>query len=139
MMLRKRPPISEMEEPLVNLTPLIDVVFVVLIIFILIAPMLDVDIIKLAHSSPTEEQSLPSLQESPIVLHVHADNTIWLHKQRIAIQDLYNIMTQERHSHPEAIPQLFHDERASFGTYQAIKNAVEQAGFSELDVMLDPS
>ena len=34
---------SSEDESLLNLTPLIDVVFVVLIIFILIAPMLDVD------------------------------------------------------------------------------------------------
>jgi biopolymer transport protein ExbD len=42
---------AESDEPLINLTPLIDVVFVVLIIFILIAPMLEIDRVKLATSS----------------------------------------------------------------------------------------
>ena len=31
------------EEPVVNLTPLIDVVFVILIMFILVAPLLEAD------------------------------------------------------------------------------------------------
>ncbi|MBM3184115.1 MAG: hypothetical protein FJZ64_02270, partial [Chlamydiae bacterium] len=41
------------EEPLVNLTPLIDVVFVVLISFMLIAPILDIDSLTLAPSGPS--------------------------------------------------------------------------------------
>ena len=36
------------EENLVNLTPLIDVVFVVLILFILIAPMVEADRVQLS-------------------------------------------------------------------------------------------
>ena len=39
---------SDDEEPLINLTPLIDVVFVVLIMFIVIAPMLEVERVELA-------------------------------------------------------------------------------------------
>lgn len=38
------------EEPTVNLTPLIDVVFVILIMFIVIAPLLDLDRIELAQA-----------------------------------------------------------------------------------------
>jgi biopolymer transport protein ExbD len=36
------------------------------------------------------------------------------------------------------IPQLFQDKRACFGTYQQVKNAVENAGFNELEVILKP-
>lgn len=40
----------------VNLTPLIDVVFVVLIMFILVAPLVEIDRIQLAHA--TSEKKL---------------------------------------------------------------------------------
>lgn len=42
---------SALEEPAVNLTPLIDVVFVILIGFIIIAPLLEIDRIDLAEAS----------------------------------------------------------------------------------------
>jgi len=42
---------SPIEEAWINLMPLIDVVFVVLIMFIVIAPMLDIDQIDLAEGT----------------------------------------------------------------------------------------
>jgi hypothetical protein len=39
---------------------------------------------------------------------------------------------------PHKAPQLFNDKKAFFETYQTVKNAVELAGFEELDVILQP-
>ncbi|MBM3198026.1 MAG: biopolymer transporter ExbD [Chlamydiae bacterium] len=130
---------QESDEPLVNLTPLIDVVFVVLIIFILIAPMLDVDKVQLASAPQPNEHTNSTLEESPITLHVREDNSIWFHKKKLSVEQLYPLLIQEKQRHPRVIPQLFHDKRASFGTYQSIKNAMESAGFTELDVILEPN
>lgn len=128
----------EMDEPLVNLTPLIDVVFVVLIIFILIAPMLDTDQVELASSPQTAEHTIKAPEESPIILHVHADNTIWIQKKQISSEQLLPFLIDTKTKYPRAIPQLFHDKKAAFGTYQTIKNALEKAGFTELDIVLNP-
>lgn len=129
---------SEDEEPALNLTPLIDVVFVVLILFILIAPMLEVDKVQLA-AAPSKEQSKSATPEaSPLTLHVHEDNSLWLKSQKISYEQLLPLLKQEKQVRPSQIPQLFHDRRASFGTYQTIKNAMEMAGFEELDVILQP-
>ena len=65
------------DEPLINLTPLIDVVFVVLISFMLIAPILDLDHVELAHRGPSSQKEQPSSQTSPLTIHVKSDNTIW--------------------------------------------------------------
>ena len=45
------------EEPSINMTPLIDVVFVVLVMFIIIAPILNIDRIDLAQGAATVERS----------------------------------------------------------------------------------
>jgi len=39
---------------------------------------------------------------------------------------------------PTQIPQVFHDKNAHFGTYQMVKNAVEEAGFEQMDIILKP-
>ena len=48
----------------VNLTPLIDVVFVVLIMFILVAPLVEIDRIQLAHATSEKKADMTSFQEN---------------------------------------------------------------------------
>lgn len=137
MIRRKR---AQIEEPPVNLTPLIDVVFVILIMFILVAPLLELERVELADGPRIHQESSTSVQEtSPIALHVNRDNSILFNSEKVSLQQLPNLLKQARKKYPTAKPQLFHDRRAYFGTYQSVKNAVEEAGFSQMDIILKPS
>jgi biopolymer transport protein ExbD len=129
------------EEPSVNLTPLIDVVFVILIMFIVIAPLLELDRIQLADAKTlTSSDSAVSVQESSqIAIHVHRDNTVWFLGKTVNIRQLQGILMEAKQKYPGARPQLFQDKEAHFGVYQSIKNAAENAGFDELDIILKPS
>ncbi len=127
-----------LEDPQLNLTPLIDVVLVVLIIFIIIAPMLELDEVQLAGANP-QAADVATVQESPISIHVHEDNTVWFNKRPVTTDQLVLLLRAAHQRYPNTRPQLFHDRRAQFGTYQSVKNAVEIAGFNEIDVVLRPS
>ena len=130
---------DENEGDLLNLTPLIDVVFVVLILFILVAPLLDIDRISLATASEEGKKIKASIEENvPIKLHVFSDNTVWINNTLVPGDQLYTHLKHLKEFSPTAIPQLFHDQEAFFGTYQTVKNALEAAGFEELDVILKP-
>ncbi len=130
---------SSTDEASPNLTPLIDVVFVVLIMFIIIAPMLEVDKVSLAAAAPHEVKKAVNIQESsPITIHVRADNTILLNSLKVQPDELVLLLKNAKRQNPNKIPQLFHDKKAYFGTYQLVKNAVEISGFDELDVILQP-
>lgn len=120
-----------------NLTPLIDVVFVVLIMFILIAPMLEIDKVKLA-AGPANNQT-EAVNPGTLLIHVQQDNTVMINKRKVALENLRPILKALYAKDPKLTPQLYQDERARFGTYQTVKNAVEEAGFSQLDVILDSS
>ena len=127
------------EEAHVNLTPLIDVVFVVLIIFIIIAPMLELDRVQLASSARKEQRDTAVAPEnSPIAIHVRADNSIWLNSRAVSPKELLGLLKEAHDKYPLKIPQLFHDRKAYFESYQTVKNAVECAGFEQLDVILQP-
>lgn len=129
----------EVDEPLINLTPLIDVVFVILIGFIIIAPILDRDRVELAgRPADPERLSDRSRVESPIQIKVLADNSIWLKGQQLDAFTLQRALLALRKAHPRSEPVLVHDRRASFGTYQEVKTACERAGFGNLDVILKP-
>lgn len=128
------------EEPTVNLTPLIDVVFVILIMFIVVAPLLELDRVELAYASSAPSDKSMSVQEtSPISIHVRGDNTVWMNGHQVGIGQLTQNLSQAKQRYPHARPQLFHDRKAHFGTYQSVKNAVEAAGFQQMDVILNPA
>lgn len=123
------------EEPLINLTPLIDVVFVVLIAFMIIVPMVNVQDISLAQGG---NNLLPCSTTSPFALTVRSDNTLWLNGQEVSLQELPHHLQRARREYPHATPQLIHDRRAQFGTYQTLKIAFENAGFEHLDLIVEP-
>lgn len=125
------------DDSLLNLTPLIDVVFVLLITFILIAPILKFDRIELAPSAQKEE-ALPIQTRTSITIRVFDDNTITINNRAITDKDLMATLLSLKKNYPKEVPTLFHDKAATFGTYQMVKNAVELAGFEEMDIFLKP-
>ncbi|MDR2540098.1 MAG: biopolymer transporter ExbD [Chlamydiales bacterium] len=124
------------EENLVNLTPLIDVVFVVLILFILIAPMVEADRVQL--SSFSSELTYPVHENAVATIYVHEDNSIWLNQLRVPESQLIHYLKDLYQKQGNIPLQLFHDKRAQFGIYQSVKNAAELAGFEQLDVIVKP-
>ena len=126
------------DEPLINITPLIDVVFVILIAFIVIAPLLEMDRVELA--SGAHNGSTTHIQDaSQIQIHVYKDNTIALNSQKVSAKALPKLLRDAKTRFPKMRPQLFHDKEAHFGTYQSVKTSLEAAGFQEVDVVLSPS
>jgi len=122
------------DDSLIDLTPLIDVVFVVLIAFILVAPLLEVDHVDLAPSSVNSEKEISN--KSSLAVYVRKDNSIWLNKQCVTLDELLFQLRQRRKLFANEVPQLFHDSEAHFGMYQKVKNAFEVAGFEKMDVIL---
>ena len=138
--MRNRIQLVDPEEPAINLTPLIDVVFVILIMFILVAPLVELDRVNLAEASDAPSQQKMSVQEKgPLSIHVHKDNTVWFQQDKVSIEELGRRLRLAKKNHPQGRPQLFHDKQGHFGTYQAVKNAVESAGFEQMDVILKPN
>ncbi len=120
----------------INLTPMIDVLLVTLILFILIAPLIDLDHVQLAPKGTQTDEFASVNPNRPLKIFVHKDDTIWLGKHLLSLEALEATLNELGKVHPNEIPELYCDEKASFGTYQRIKNAVEEAGFEQLDVIL---
>ncbi|MBT3393958.1 MAG: biopolymer transporter ExbD [Waddliaceae bacterium] len=130
----------ELDEVGVNLTPLIDVVFVVLIMFIVVAPILELDRVLLATGNKGPTTHPLTLQEkSSLTIHVHNDDTIWFNERLVDIPQLTLCLKEARALNPGGRLQLMHDKRAMFGTYQSVKNVAEAVGFEEMDVILKPT
>lgn len=123
------------DDGLINLTPLIDVVFVILISFILLAPMLEMEKVSLAEGLPGKE----SLTSNGIAIILTENNSILLNRKKVSLSDLPAELRILKKSYPKEPLRFFPDRRAQFGSYQEIKNIAESLGFEEMDVVLTPT
>jgi biopolymer transport protein ExbD len=122
-------------DPVVNLTPLIDVVFVVLIVFILVAPMISVDKLTLA---PKKRASSAVIDENKeLTLRLHKDGTLSVAKKIVPRSQW--LTTLKAHQTPDKRALLLCDKTVTFGTYQALKDTLEEAGFEKLDIAVSPA
>lgn len=135
-MRRKRLSLEPLEEPSINLTPLIDIVFVILISFMLLAPLLDIESIDLAASSPAAEKE--QVSQHPFAISIRKDGSLWLRGKKVELPTLQTLLVAEKKSHPDLVPQLAPDKDSPFGIYQEVKNVIESAGCSEMELLLRP-
>ena len=72
-------------------------------------------------------------------MHVRQDNTIWYKNKQLNLTQLTYQLKAAKKDHPKAVPQLYHDKKGHFGTYQGVKNALGEAGFEQVDIILKPN
>ena len=121
---------------LINLTPLLDVLFVILIMFMLIAPLMEIDRIALAPGNHLDKHHPALTPSSHIKIYIQRDNTIWIGNEKIPYESLSLKLSSLKLQFPSDKPQLFLDDGAHFGLYQRIKNCMENLQFESLDIFL---
>lgn len=123
------------DHPDVNLTPLIDIVFVILMAFMISMPLIRLDTIALAPGS-SEKTALNKEESSPITIKVFADQTITLNECPLTMQELQKQLLLLYARNPKNIPLLLQDGDTPFKLYQEVKTSIESAGFHELHIAL---
>jgi biopolymer transport protein ExbD len=121
------------EDALINLTPLIDVVFVLLITFMLLAPLLNVDHVELAKSGILSQTDL---KNGPFAITLRSDNSILFQGKFVNFEQLKAAIHEQKLRFPGEFPQLIADKSCHFGLYQDVKNLLEECGFQQMDVLL---
>lgn len=125
------------EEPVINITPLIDVVFVILIAFIIIAPLLqkeDVELAKAGHASTQIVAAAPT----DLQIRVGRNDAIFIQGKEVQKEEVPPLLKALKTRFPSKAPQVFFDKKSSFGTYHFLKDALEISGFQEMEVVLAP-
>ena len=122
------------EDASVNLTPLIDIVFVILMTFMIAVPIVKLDSIALAPGST--QKKLEKEEHTTTVIKVFANHTVTLNDHPLSLKELTSQLALVHQCHPERIPLLLQDGETPFKLYQQVKTAIESAGFHELHVAL---
>lgn len=126
------PQTTESDEPLINLMPLIDVVFVVLIMFIVIAPMVKADQVPLNETKIIEKESD---LKGGVSVKISQDGSILVNQVPVKASELSAVLQSYRQQTHEKSFQLFYDENASYKMFQNAREQGRKAGFEDVQVI----
>ncbi|WP_045224140.1 ExbD/TolR family protein [Methyloterricola oryzae] len=118
---------SEMSE--INVTPLVDVMLVLLVVFIVTAPLLtQVVRVKL----PKTEQTEPSPDQHVAILSVNADGQPVLDDHPVSLESLETELKALQEKDPEVSVQLQADKGAVFDAVAKVMAAAQRSGIGKL-------
>ncbi len=114
--------------PTINVTPLVDVVLVLLIIFMVVTPMMEsgiaLDLPKARHPDP-EPKGM-----DPIAVSVGADGSVLWSGRPVSLEVLSDLLEQQRRVNPGRPVLLQADRKTAFRKVREVFRRCRDAGLS---------
>jgi len=121
----------------INVTPMVDVMLVLLIIFMVVTPMLQhgvsVDLAKV--NSP--EQMPDADKEDVLLVSVTRDGQVYFGSDQISVDNLTNKVKDRLANKPDKRVYVKADMRARFGGVVQVVDAVRAAGVDDLGLLTE--
>ena len=114
----------------INITPLVDVVLVLLLIFMLTAPVLQSGV----EVAIPKTRSVNQLTEERQVITIDKEQNVFLQDKPIAVADLPKRLKVGDHK----VVYVRADERVPFGAFASVMDAIKQAGVTNISIVTQP-
>ncbi len=118
----------------INITPLVDVVLVLLVIFMITAPVLQSGI----EVAVPKTRTVREITEQRMVITIDRDQQLFLGDQPVNIHDLPQKLHQPRADASKQVIYLRADERVPFGAFASVMDAVKQSGITNISIVTQP-
>jgi biopolymer transport protein TolR len=119
----------------INITPLVDVVLVLLLIFMLTAPVLQSGVEVAIPKTRTVNQ----LTEERMVVTIDRQQNVFLQDKPVNVNQLPNLLRTTGKSDPsKKVIYVRADERVPFGAFASVMDAVKQAGITNISIVTQP-
>jgi biopolymer transport protein TolR len=119
----------------INITPLVDVVLVLLLIFMLTAPVLQSGVEVAIPKTRTVNQ----LTEERMVVTIDRQQNVFLQDKPVNVNELPILLRTTGKGDPaKRIIYLRADERVPFGAFASVMDAVKQAGITNISIVTQP-
>jgi biopolymer transport protein ExbD len=125
-------------KPVMNITPLVDVVLVLLIIFMVVTPMLSKQVWLNVPPKPEENQPPPPPDAiPPLVLTVEKDGTTKVNGEAIPREELNARLMRMLNARPDKVVFFDADSSLDYGRALDVMDQVRGGGVETLAVLAD--
>jgi biopolymer transport protein ExbD/biopolymer transport protein TolR len=118
----------------INVTPLVDVVLVLLIIFMITAPVLQSGI----EVAVPKTRTVKEITEQRLVLTIDKGQNVYLGDKQISIHEVSDRLHQQGTDPAHQVIYLRADESVPFGVFASLMDAVKQAGITNVSIVTQP-
>jgi len=118
----------------INITPLVDVVLVLLVIFMLTAPVLQSGI----EVSVPKTKTVKEITEQRQVVTINRDQEVFLGDKPVNLADLPARLARPGVDPAHQVIYVEADERVPFGAFASVMDAVKQAGITNVSIVTQP-
>ncbi len=118
----------------INITPLVDVVLVLLVIFMITAPVLQSGI----EVSVPKTRTVKEITEQRMVVTIDHNQNIFLGDEAINIHELARKLQQSGTDPTHQVIYLRADQTVPFGAFANVMDAVKQAGITNVSIVTQP-
>ena len=118
----------------INITPLVDVVLVLLVIFMLTAPVLQSGI----QVNVPKTRTVREITQQRNVVTVDKDQQVFLNDKPVNLNDLPNLLRAQNIDTVHEVIYLRADEKVPFGVFAEVMDAVKQAGITNVSIVTQP-
>ncbi|HEY2860817.1 MAG TPA: biopolymer transporter ExbD [Terracidiphilus sp.] len=118
----------------INITPLVDVVLVLLVIFMITAPVLQSGI----EVAVPKTRTVKEITEQRLVVTIDRDQQVFLGDSPVNIHDLGQKLHDSSNGDAKQVIYLRADERVPFGAFASVMDAVKQAGITNISIVTQP-
>ena len=118
----------------INITPLVDVVLVLLVIFMITAPVLQSGI----EVAIPKTRTVREITEQRVVVTIDRDQQVFLGDKPVNVHELGQRLQQSMGPTTKKIIYLRADERVPFGAFASVMDAVKQAGITNISIVTRP-
>lgn len=122
------------EEGGIDLTPMLDVVFIMLIFFIVTASFIKETGIEVDRPDAT---TYDNKHKSTILVAITAENEVWINKSKVDPRLVRNRLEQLRAENPKGGAVIQADNKASIETLAEVVIAARELGISDVAVSTD--
>ena len=124
----------------INVTPMVDIMLVLLIIFMVITPLLQSGVsVALPKEMKNPEEDPAIIKESSFVVAITAENEYYVGKDKVEITDLRDEINRvmENKRPEERIVYIKSDVNANYGSVVEVINTIRQAGIDQIGLVAD--
>jgi biopolymer transport protein TolR len=119
----------------INITPMVDVMLVLLIIFMVAAPLL---IAGVPVELPNTSVAKVSQPKKPMIVSLAADGSIYVREEQVTEATLVPTLTALRQTEGDTVVYVRGDKNRPYGEVMEILGRVGQSGYARVSLLSQP-